>query len=712
MRLWASSTLLALGLVVAFGACGTGSAPSPFGPGEMDAGLDVRPPGDAGAEVFEDPTLGGPCSDDGQCDDGVSCTIDRCDLELGRCRHTPDDAVCADDVYCDGVERCDLRLGCREGEPVSCSDDDSCTIDTCVEATRSCTYRPRDADGDGDPVWNCEGGGDCDDANPRISSQAAEICGNGIDDDCDLEIDEDDCETPAHDTCAKALLVDASGFYELSLTAAELDYPTNCAPAAPWREVVVALSVPEGPALDIDVVATATSGEVSLGSAEPCGEAASQVCSESALKPGGGAVSRLLLRAKEPGAHPLYVASTADGAVTLKVIFRTPEPAPENETCGTAAPLEPGVQVRATLTGLREDATSACGGDAGDLFYTFSLAEPSDVHLYVSAEDDYGLPVISLRDAECKTASDELTCRVGNPQHLFARALAPGQYFVSLSATGPSDASLLLEITEASEAPENEGCLDPPPLVPGETEIITLADHVDAVPLACATGAPDAAYALELDEPSDVLLVALLSDGDTGGLSLTDPSCDAHSALTCVKAAVTPLRTSKYNVPAGSYRAVIESSRGTPVSLTAFTRPAAPPLLAPFADDCSTLIDIPPQGARIQGNTQNAFADFEAGCDIGRPTPGGARDQLLRLVLSEPRRVVLDMRGSQYETLLLLRSGPECPGSEIPLTCAAGYEVDRSFLDVTLEAGEYFVQVDGYDGEAGPWTLDVYTAPP
>jgi hypothetical protein len=84
---------------------------------------------------------------------------------------------------------------------------------------------------------------------------------------------------------------------------------------------------------------------------------------------------------------------------------------------------------------------------------------------------------------------------------------------------------------------------------------------------------------------------------------------------------------------------------------------------------------------------------------------------MLTLTLTAPRRVVLDMQGSSYETMLSVREGEFCPGIELPLACAPGYRASRSYLDLDLQAGQYYVQIDGYDGAAGAWQLDVFTAP-
>jgi hypothetical protein len=157
---------------------------------------------------------------------------------------------------------------------------------------------------------------------------------------------------------------------------------------------------------------------------------------------------------------------------------------------------------------------------------------------------------------------------------------------------------------------------------------------------------------------------------------------------------------------------VAESMQGEPVDVTAFVRDAVAPTLVPFADACADVFTIPSTGGLFQGTTANATADFNAGCDQGGVPQGGAPDQLLKLVLATEKRVVLDANGSQYNTIIDVRSGPSCPGTEVPLGCAAGYTQQRSFLDLTLPAGTYFIQVDGFNLGSGPWFLDVRVVDP
>ena len=707
-------TVIAL-LGVLFGSAGCdSSAASPFEPdaGTDEAGLGGTP-GFPDATI-EDGTLGGPCADDAQCDDGASCTSDSCDLVLGRCRFTPDDMLCADDVYCDGNEECVPQRGCVEGNPVSCSDDRACTIDACVEADRSCTSVARDGDGDGDAVWNCMDGGDCNDADPAISSLEPEVCGNGRDDDCDELVDEAECSRPEHDTCLDALDFSGSGRAVLSFAGLASDYTATCAGSGGgYRDAVIAIVVPDGPPQDVEITASGELGAIALASQLECGNPATELgCAPSFTSQRGGVISRLRLRSLGPGAYPVYVFGISVSEVVVDVSYEPASIKATNETCGTAAALVPGQHVSVEIVDPASDVVTACGAQTGELLYVFTVPQPSDVRIRATSTDGLGQAVVSLRDAECVDPADELTCRVGVVADLLAPRLPAGVYHVAVSSTAPTNLDLVLELGAASVEPAGENCSVAPVLEPNLAVTVELGGYADDVQLGCAVGTPDAAYALELTADSDVLLLARLSAGDTAALSLAHPGCTPADLIQCLADSRSPLRSAVRGLAPGDYRAVIESSNGTPLTFEALRRSAVPTSAVPFADRCQDAVAIPAQGGFFRGNTANADADYEASCDLGGQPTGGAPDQMLRLSLNEPKRVVFDMQGSQYDTLLDVRRGPDCPGDEVVRGCAAGYQSDRSFLDLMLEAGEYFVQVDGYSGASGVWQLEVFIVDP
>ncbi len=708
--------LLALGLVllVPVSGCSGGGDASPF-PGEAGTG-DAGPEAAGDARRGDGSILGPPCLDDTQCDDGVECTHDSCNHVLGRCQFVADDSRCQNGIYCDGVERCDPDLGCRQGSILDCSDDMTCTIDSCIEATKMCMHKPRDADGDDHPDGHCVPMGDCDDNDPSVYPGHVEVCGNGKDDNCDGQVDETPCQKPVHDTCADALVIDKSGIYELDTTAAAFDYPGSCAPmSAARRDVVAAVNLVTGPR-DVDVVAEAPGGNVSVGLSKDCGVLSSELaCGAGVHASSGGQVARFRARSLAMGAYPLYVWADRDEKILLHVTLAPPSTAPTNETCATAAPVTIGTPVVASLVGTKKDLASRCGFEVGDLVYKFDLADAADVTAYATSLDGYGYPVVSIRSASCAAPEDEIRCGYGSPAGAFVRGLAKGTYYVAVSASGPTDVQLEVDVVSPpSTPPLDDTCATAPPLAPNHTIGVSLTSHTDDIDLGCAAiGTVDAAYAVDLAVASDVLLVERIAQGDTGSVSLALASCAGpSSSKACAKNGISPVRASVRGVPAGSYRAVVESARGNPIELTAFVRPSVPPTLVPFADTCAAATSIAESGGFYQGNTANESADFSAGCDVTGVSSGGAADQILKFTLATKKRVVFDMQGSAYATLLDVRRGETCPGLEMPGACSVGYDASRSYLDLTLEPGTYWVQVDGYDGDAGTWFLDVRVVDP
>ena len=147
--------------------------------------LDGVPPrGDGGVDGDAGPSG---CDSAAECDDGVSCTDDACvvDEEGHRvCLSTVDPLACAEGERCDQLADCvtwdcDVDLDCDDGL--------ACTTNRCDLDTGRCHIEDAmiDGDGDGEIALAC-GGPDCDDANEAVHSGAAdEPDAQRLDSNCD-----------------------------------------------------------------------------------------------------------------------------------------------------------------------------------------------------------------------------------------------------------------------------------------------------------------------------------------------------------------------------------------------------------------------------------------------------------------------------------------------------------------------------------------------
>jgi hypothetical protein len=692
----------------------------------FDGGSDAMPAGDARApeDASGDdasPYLGGPCVDSMQCDDHIACTYDSCDVSLGRCLNVPDDTQCDDHVYCDGKEVCVPGHGCEPGPVVSCDDGNPCEIAACDEAKKSCTYKPRDVDLDGDPDSHCVPHHDCNDLDPNVSSLHAEVCANGIDDNCNGLIDETPCVVPQGATCADAVPISGAGAFALSTLGANKTFTTSCSVSNPQggQDVVAAITVPPGPNVDLEAWVTSSSGsEVSVAIDGTCGQASSELACGS-----GPMAASVRARAFNvaPGTYYAVVTTQAAGAVELRVDLLTPTAPATNVDCATAKAIQPGTPVTVEIIDPPGNLATACPVSTGELTYAVTLPATQDVLVSASTVQGSGAPIIGLRDPTCSGATDELSCRRANSAPLYERSLPAGTYVITVAATAPIDASLEVDLSPPTTAPADQACAAPPPIAANARISVDLSNHEDAIKDACNPGGPDAAYDVTLTGASDVLLVGRFPGTESSSVALDTPACDAVSQLACDVTTSVP-RVGTRNVAAGDYRAVVTDQLGLQGTLDVLVRPTvAPTIVAPGgADTCAQAlaIDATPGagGGFFTGDTSTATPNYGSMCDApGVPSPG-APDQVLSLNLPQPQRVVFDMEGSTYQTLLDVHEGATCPGTTVMQStgaaCFVGFDPQRSFLDLELPAGQYWVVIGGYDLTKGAWDLDVRVLPP
>lgn len=137
--------------------------------------------------------------------DGINCTIDRCDEQRDRITHTPNHQSCQNNLWCDGAEVCDLQDGCVAGAPRDLDDGVGCTDDSCDEVNDRVVHMVNHDNCD-DDLWcngaeTCHAQNDCQDGTPPMEEDEVD-CTEAV---CDEDNDEI-VQTPRHERCDDGLV--------------------------------------------------------------------------------------------------------------------------------------------------------------------------------------------------------------------------------------------------------------------------------------------------------------------------------------------------------------------------------------------------------------------------------------------------------------------------------------------------------------------------
>ncbi len=111
--------------------------------------------------TLNDTCTDGACNGEAKdCSDGIACTVDNCNEVNDECTHTPQDSLCDNGLYCDGIETCNAGIGCSNtGNPCpigttcnevtdTCDSDESCGDGICAGLPdEDCSTCPSDCPG-------------------------------------------------------------------------------------------------------------------------------------------------------------------------------------------------------------------------------------------------------------------------------------------------------------------------------------------------------------------------------------------------------------------------------------------------------------------------------------------------------------------------------------------------------------------------------------
>lgn len=635
-----------LPLLVILVACGS---PPRFDTTPTDATLDT-PDTPQGYEAAVDTALlGRVCQRDEQCNDGVDCTDDRC-VE-NRCVNSPVHQRCDDRVYCNGSELCDRYRGCVQGEPVNCNDNQVCTADRCNEETHQCEHRPLDRDGDGDPDDHCHAiecgdagvpepdagvttpcwrGHDCDDQNPRVNSLLPEICGDGMDNNCNGHVDMAEpggCRNPPYDRCNDPLDISSGGAFTLEMTPLARDYTLRCAGSLAHDGVArFRLTEPR----DLFIEGTSRTSIVGLALQTACGSTTASDTLECHL----GLPAVLRRHSLPPGEYFVLVASSGTGSVDLTVTFSPPTPAPTNDTCASATVLPGPGTYPASTVGLRDDYPLSCNpGSHADAVFEFTTRAVQDVSIRSNAMgSSAAIAVVS----EC-TPLSILRCNrgfFGTPPAIRVRSLPAGRWYI-LAETGSPPAPFQLSLSIDPPTPPitedacpRTGSAPAVDLGDGMPHLTRIAELEDDYTLSCNSFRPtrDGVYLLTVPTTSDVRITAEAAAGQTY-VSLRNAPCLGGSERRCVGSGAmsSSVELTQRALPSGTYWVFVENTANDNVTVRAEILPPSPavnyslsmdPPGVSFIDVCSMT-----GSRRVLPNVDDSVAMIGTAGDVPVPFP-------------------------------------------------------------------------------------------
>ena len=401
------------------------------------------------------------------------------------------------------------------------------------------------------------------------------------------------------------------------------------------------------------------------------------------------------------------------GSFTVTATLAPPVLPPANDFCNAAIQLTDGVTVaNQTTLGTGSETAGSCNPEppaAGDAYYFFdtTLFGKRDASVTVKTA---GFSAAAFLQTTCGVMATEVKCTASMTPTtvLSVAALPPGKYFVVVEPLGGGNGggfSITLNLT-LPVAPANDNCGAPAMVMPGVAVPGTTINGSDDFTATCGgMGNADVVYSFTVPQgmPSRVKATVTPQMG-----SPLDPLLSIRSACAvaasevpggCANATQGPGTTEVLDLPnlaPGTYYLIVD---GADVAQGGFTVKVdlLPPVLPP-GDVCSMPIALTPNQT-LMGNTAGATDDYTPSCQMA-----SGPDLVYAFTLASPAAVLLTLNAI-YDARFYLRAANLCTMTN-DLSCTLYPYINKP----TLPAGSYDVIVDGANGAAGAFSLNLQTA--
>jgi hypothetical protein len=373
-------------------------------------------------------------------------------------------------------------------------------------------------------------------------------------------------------------------------------------------------------------------------------------------------------------------------------------------------------QATGTTAAALDDLAASCGGAGqGDVVYRVTTVTTGVLTLTVTPVAGSALtPVVSVRSA-CAVANSEVagSCAAAQaasaPAQAVLTVLPPGDWFVVVDSAGGAG-GFVLDVSFSTST--GASCPTALSLNAALTAPLTVAGSTVGLPAmtggTCGgTGATasEFVYTFTTTDVRDLRVRVDSRSGTYQPVVYLRSGC-AGPQLQCATSPggmMGPVTLDRGALPAGTYFLIVDGAANSQGPYT-LSIELAPPQAG---DACAAPLPLPLDGgvAHLAGDTRAYFNDFNASC-VGTTAP----DVVYSFTTTQPWDFTASVSATADAGFLpgvVLRGSPCATGQELACSVTSATVPQAQVRRGSLPAGTYFVVVDGFQGAAGAYSLDV-----
>lgn len=483
---------------------------------------------------------------------------------------------------------------------------------------------------------------------------------------------------------------------------------------------------------DVNIAAAPDSSDavvVALHPAEGCGDVRQEIlCVNGSTAIGAIATARA--SSLPPGRYTLTVATARGQDVRLQTQVVPARPRPPGDLCPGVAVTPDGLPVTLETRGFAtySDYGTSCGYFStralgwADAVFSYTLTEARDVQIEVggSSSEDLFIEVSPV----CGSTSQAVPgCDTGLPARRTLRNQRPGTYYFTVEHHFDVRPTHVLTARVTTSAPTLPGPISQCPGVPAapaaasavDIDVLTAGPALSCLPRQRAS----AFWNLTAPAGDGDLLINVATSAARGDAALqVRNACEGDPGFGCVGPEDRSARSVWTRLPgvAEGRRLIVQgatNSSGGELSARWYRVPTPTTTEVSGNLRCDAATRIPPEGGVFVGSTAEATAVAMPSCATSMSGCLGARGAIYRLDLTARRRVVAIERSDDFDTLLSLSAGMNCPGRSFGAVCNDDWYSTDSQVEVVLDPGTYWIYAAGCGAtQVGRYTLEVAVLPP